>query len=361
VSSGADKLPGILHLIPTLEGGGAERQLVMLATEQKRRGWDVHIALRRGGVHEKQVRNVGIPVHFLGDFKGFHPMLLVRISALLRRLKPQIVQTWLPQMDIAGGTMAVLCSASREAYRALETVTCIRRILARFANAVVANSPEGAKYWRCVVRVDRVVTILNAVDTSTVLAAAPMTFETAPDSGKTLLFVGRLAMQKAPDLLIRAIRDIPPHNEIRALMIGDGPLRAAVLKSISSFNLEERVKVLPYLPNWWGLLKTCTALVSMSRFEGQPNVVLEAMAAECPLIVSDIPAHRAILDEESALIVPGEDTTAWANAIMSIVSDPERARQRAERAARRVASFTIASTADGYDRVYAKVLQRREN
>src|SRR5712675_763318 len=41
----------VLHMIPTLEGGGAERQLYLLATEQARRGLSVHVAIRRGGVH----------------------------------------------------------------------------------------------------------------------------------------------------------------------------------------------------------------------------------------------------------------------------------------------------------------------
>src|SRR5262249_21948974 len=119
--------------------------------------------------------------------------------------------------------------------------------------------------------------------------------------------------------------------------------------------------IVPYRANWWGLLKTCTALINASRFEGQPNVVLEAMAAGCPLIVSDIPEHRAILDNESALLVPPENAAALAHALVSLLSNSDAAVRRACRAYERVAGATIDCIADQYERVYASVLNEAVN
>lgn len=353
----------ILHLIPTLEGGGAERQLAMLATEQASRDWSVHVALLRGGVHEERMRNGAVAIHQLGDLRSVHPLLVSRVGALVGHIRPDVLQTWLPQMDLVGGVVALFKRvpwvlserASKEAYQRRPALAWMRTRLARYAKAVVANSVDGAKYWnRMLPKVESVATVANAVDVAAIRLAAPMACEATGEGATTFLFVGRLVHQKAPEILIQAVRHLPEH--VRALLIGDGLLRQQVYASITAYGLENRVSIKSYHSDWWGFLKTASALVSPSRFEGQPNVVLEAMAAGCPLIVSDIPAHRAILDEGSALIVPRDNPAALANAILSLVADPEAARRRAERASERMAGFTIQAAADAYERVYSKVV-----
>jgi glycosyltransferase involved in cell wall biosynthesis len=354
----------ILHLIPTLEGGGAERQLTILAAEQARRGLGVHVALRRGGVHEERMRGSGVVIHSLGDFRGVHPLLIARADALVRRIKPDILQTWLPQMDLLGGVVALWNAVPwllsernvKESYHRILPLAWVRSRLARYAKGVVANSAEGAEYWIGTLPAPMHVTrIDNAVDVAAI-CGAPISCQPSGNTGHILLFVGRLLEEKGPHLLIQALRHLAERSDVRALFVGDGPLRQEICASITAHDLENRVSMLPYQPDWWGLLKTATALVSPSRFEGQPNVVLEAMAAGCPLIVSDIPSHRAILDTRSALFVPLNNPTALADAIVSLLSDPEAARQRAERASERVTGFTIKSAADAYDRLYGRVL-----
>jgi len=70
----------ILHAIPTLGGGGAERQLCMLASEQARRGACVHVAIRRGGVHEPVLKKCGVHIHELGDARSINPRLLLALT-----------------------------------------------------------------------------------------------------------------------------------------------------------------------------------------------------------------------------------------------------------------------------------------
>jgi glycosyltransferase involved in cell wall biosynthesis len=360
----------ILHLIPTLEGGGTERQLSMLATEQAKRGWCVNVGIRRGGVYEKSLRDSGVMVYLLGDHKGINPKLLVRISALVKHCKPDIIQTWLPQMDIVGGIVALWNSvpwiASERANgfysQDFKFQFWVRRCLVSFASGVVANSANGAAYWREMLPAGVLVfQVANAVDVANIRNAVSVSSKASNsnDGLRDILVVGRLSPEKSFGTIIQAVYLVPEKHDIRVSIVGDGPLREVIEVSIREAGLNERISVYPFRPDWWGLLNNASALVSMSRFEGHPNVLLETMAAGCPLIVSDIPAHREFLDEKSAIMVAQDNPAMLAEAIISILSDPVSARQRAERASISVAGSKIQLTADAYEIIYEKVISGR--
>ena len=137
-------------------------------------------------------------------------------------------------------------------------------------------------------------------------------------------------------------------------------MREEIATSITEAGLDDRIFLLSRLQSWWGMLQGASALVSMSRFEGQPNVVLEAMAAGCPLIVSDISAHREFLDDESAILIPPDYPDVLAKAITSLLSDPVSAGQRAKHAFGFVEGLTIKRAADAHESVYKKVASGRE-
>jgi glycosyltransferase involved in cell wall biosynthesis len=356
----------VLHLIPTLEGGGAERQLFMLATEQARRGLDVHVAMRRGGVHLQAMKDCGVHLHELGDFRSVNPQLFLAIRRVLKSIKPSIVQTWLPQMDMLGGFAALQNGAawiisertSREYYAEIPLVARLRLRLGRFSSAVVANSEDGRGYWRDAAgRGVMTATIRNALDFERIQAAPPVS--TAVFSGPLLLVVGRFTREKALEVIIRAIGNFAGRGSINVTMIGEGAERAAIEREIEAASLSVRVTILPYQPDWWGWLKTADGLISMSRFEGNPNVVLEAMAGGCPVVLSDMPAHREIADASSALFVPVDNIPALSAAIGELVADREVALRRAEAASARVSSMTIEAMADAYEAVYNSVLKRK--
>lgn len=329
----------ILHVIASLEGGGAERQLALLASEQVRRGWRVELALRRGGVYET-VLDPGVTIHRLGDHAGADPRLLARLLHLVRAVRPDVVQTWLPQMDVLGGAAAlahrtpwVMTERSVAAAYPTGWATTVRAWIGQRADAVVANSCAGASLWR------RAVVIPNAIE----LAIGE------PRDDAKLVFAGRLVADKAPELLIDALVRVP---RVRVVMFGEGPLRARLQAEIDRHGLD--VTLAGFRSDWTLQLATATALINPSRVEGEPNVVLEAMAAGCPVIASDIPAHRELLADDRGILVAVDDPAALAAAITAVLADP-RARDRAHHARDHVRDRTIAVTADRYEQVYTRV------
>jgi glycosyltransferase involved in cell wall biosynthesis len=100
-------------------------------------------------------------------------------------------------------------------------------------------------------------------------------------------------------------------------------------------------------------MKGATVFVLPSTFEGCPNVVLEAMACGVPLVVSDIPAHRALVDEASASLFDPASSAALASAIEAILDAPATAGTRAEVAKRRIEGWMPDTSARRYSDLYS--------
>jgi glycosyltransferase involved in cell wall biosynthesis len=345
----------VLHLIPSLEGGGAERQIAYLARGLADRGGDVHVGILRGGPNLERLHRAGATVHWIRSGGNYDPFLLPRTVRLIRCVNPDVVQTWLTQMDVVGGAAALIArkpwivsERSSGAHYPRDARHALRRWIGRHADAVIANSKGGLDFWTQSDAAKFVVP--NALPLEEI-AAAPRE-ELDAGTAKVILFAGRLGEEKNPLTLIDALAEVMRGRDAIALLAGVGPLEGAVRARMEERGITDRVRILGFTDRLWGLMKRADVVVSVSLFEGHPNVVLEAAAAECPLVISDIAAHRAVLAEEAAAFVPPSDAHAIAAAIGKVLDDPAAARARACRARDTVASFSIFSAAENYLRVY---------
>jgi glycosyltransferase involved in cell wall biosynthesis len=106
----------------------------------------------------------------------------------------------------------------------------------------------------------------------------------------------------------------------------------------------------------WAIMKKSAALVSPSAYEGCPNTVMEAMACGCPLVISDIPSHREMVDEKCALFVERSNVGQTAGAIIQVIDDAESSKKRALLAKQKTLLWSIAEMARNYERVYKRCL-----
>ena len=157
-----------------------------------------------------------------------------------------------------------------------------------------------------------------------------------------LLFAGRYCAQKNVLSLLDALfLVLSERPAAMAVFVGSGPLESELVDQVKRHHMEDRVKILGYTEQLWGWMKRARAFVSVSLFEGSPNVVGEAAAAGCPLVLSDIAEHRALVGDNSADSVPCHAPAEIARGILDVLRNPEEANGKAELAYARVSGFTL--------------------
>jgi glycosyltransferase involved in cell wall biosynthesis len=350
-----------------MEGGGAERQLAYLAGALRDLGWDVHVAVTRRGPNWRRLEASGAVIHELTMRGPYDWRAIGAMRRMVNEVKPDIIQVWLPQMEVLGGLAAlasrtpwVLSERSSEMNYPPTAKNLLRRWVGRFATAVVSNSAGGDRYWatRAGSRVRRYV-IPNAIPISEIDATPPASDAEAgtPGDRPLVLFAGRFGAEKNIHVLLQAFDRVLTRHEVQVLCCGEGVLRDDVEAWASRARAAgHHAVVTGYAANLWGIMKRAEVLVSPSLYEGSPNVALEAMACRVPLVVSDIPPHRELLDEASALLVPPRSVEALAMAIDAVLQDPNAAAHRAQVARERTGRYSLSAVARQYDDVYRQIL-----
>lgn len=179
-----------------------------------------------------------------------------------------------------------------------------------------------------------------------------------------LFFVGRVTVQKGVDVLLKALADAA----VRALdwhldLAGDGPQLEEYKAQAADLGITERITFHGWLTREQvrPLFDTADVLVLPSRYEGMPIVVLEAMGCGLPVIATDIPGTRELIQEgETGHLVPVEDAAALAKALARLLSDPgarlaigARARAEAE------AKWSWAARARELEELSLKAIEER--
>jgi glycosyltransferase involved in cell wall biosynthesis len=155
-----------------------------------------------------------------------------------------------------------------------------------------------------------------------------------------LLFVGRLSVQKDLPTLIDALSHVvrqTPNVELH--IVGDGPERARLQRMVSERHLSDRVTFRGWVnkDRIAECYQNADAFVLPSRYEGMPNVVLEAMACGLPIVATDIAGCEELVQENvNGYLVPVGDSDALAARLTALVSDPAL-RQRMGSASRHAA------------------------
>jgi glycosyltransferase involved in cell wall biosynthesis len=358
----------ILHILPHLANGGAERQMFYLTQELIHLGHKVDIAYLYEGKKDLYPKFVENANYYQIKCKGnYDPLILLQLIRLIKSRKPDIVQTWIRQMDILGGLAAIFTQtnwlirepSSSKAYPP-NWKHLLRIRMAKLSRMIVANSKEGLNYWKPFYPHKKMRFVPNGVPLQSIEGFSINANNTHVFQIKNfVLYAGRIEKLKNIDVLIRAIYKLNQKQELNLIICGDGSQKQLLEKLIYDLNLNNNVFMTGAVSpeNVWFFMKRAKAFVLLSAYEGCPNVLLEAMVCQCPLIVSDIPAHRAFLNENNSLWVNQITPEFVADKILDLVTKQNDANNRAKIARQLVEKWSLQKMARKYEQLYQWIIQ----
>ena len=354
-------------VIPTMDRGGAEKQLCLLAENLPRDRFDVHVfLLTRDGPRSQRLRDAGIPVTVIGKRFKADPTALLRLRRELKRLKPDIVHTWLFAANSFGRAAAKMAGvkriiASERCVDPWKTTAhfMIDRHQAKYTEAITTNS-VGIRDFYAANGIDpnlfRV--IANGIEPRDVddisRVEAFERLEVPPDR-KLILAVGRLWPQKRyRDLIWAAELVCSMRQDTTLVIIGDGPQRGELLRHRDAVTTPKHVRFVGSRNDVPQLLPHADVFWIGSEYEGQSNSVIEAMQAGVPVVASNIPGNvDLVLHDQTGRLATLGDRADFASQTNDFFENPEVAKQLAATARHRIATeFTVQSMTDKHAELY---------
>ncbi|HZN56271.1 MAG TPA: glycosyltransferase [Candidatus Polarisedimenticolaceae bacterium] len=338
------------------EGGGAERQIIELATHLDRTRFEpIVVALvpasarsRHGGAYFQRLKDAGIEVVTLERSSRAGPLQLVRLARLLRARRPDIVHSFLFSENwrarvAAWGAPGVRSISSERSVNSWKRFHhhALERILAARTARIVVNAEAIRRFLveQGGLPPGKIEVIPNGVDTDRFAPPGDRDARRATRGWRPGTFavghVGTFVAHKGQQEVLRAAAAaaaaIP---ELKVVLMGDGPDRERLARLASDLGLDGRVEMPGFVREVGDALGSFDTYVHFSKErEGCSNAILEAMACGLPVIATDVGGNRElVVDGTTGILVPEEDVEAVTRGLMRLAGDPAL-RERLGRAA----------------------------
>jgi glycosyltransferase involved in cell wall biosynthesis len=365
----------ILHIMPQIGTGGAERQLYELIVHSNpdqmqhevlyysdSRDEECYKLYDRAGIKYTRVpRGKYHPLKFLRDF-----------ADQIRRRNPDVVHCWLVSGNfwgrlaaiLAGGKCIVISWRNCDLWRSFGMWICERITAGRIhhlANSRACGNYIAKKLW---ISSARFTVIYNGlqIEKFNIPSQRKELFShlSIPDNFKIITMVGRLMEQKNYPMLIQVAQKTKQMGlTLHYIVAGTGVLLDNLLEMARQLEVDDRVHFIGVRNDIPQILASSDIFLFTTNFEGFPNALLEAMAAKLPLVTTQfIGVDELVQDGRNGIIVPMDDADAAAAALRYYVDNPQKAKEYGKNAFRSVESaFSMGKMVEETEKFYRKKLE----
>jgi glycosyltransferase involved in cell wall biosynthesis len=367
--------PRILYLIDkAVDSGGAERFAVGLAT---------HLPAERFEVWVCSTRTVEPAVEAAFDAAGVHQLHLgrtgkadlhrfARLARLMRRERFDILHSHMFGSNLWGSLFGrahrvpvIIAHEHNWSFSGERVRVWIdRRVIGRFATRFIAVSNAQRELMTSVegIPADRIVVLPTAYIPSRESSETDIRSELGLPSRTPIVGTAAiLRTEKALEVLIEAqlevIRRVP---EAHLVIAGEGGREPALRARAVELGIADRVHLIGRRFDVDALLRSFDVGAMSSDWEGMPLFVFECMAARTPLVATEVGGLPEVVDSgRTGLLVQHRDPSALADAIVGLLSDPDRRERLANAAAQHLDEFTIDAVSHRFAELYEQLLGER--
>lgn len=379
--------PLIAHVLNRLDVGGLETVVVELINATQGHGLrHAVVCLTEYSDFRYRIRVAGVTCYALGKRPGKDLPIYWRLWRLLRRLKPDLVQTYnigtidaaIPAL-LAGVRTIVHAERGRSADDPMGVqvrYNRLRRLLSPVTDHYIVVSDDLRRWLVDVVGIPRrkVSRIYNGVDLSRYTFANPSTRNSrqalpasfAADASTVFITVGRLDPVKDHAGLIRAFAlAVASRGQegatLRLVIVGDGAEDGVLRKLAEETGASDQILFTGKRDDVTELLMSADVFVSSSVAEGISNAILEAMACARPVIATEVGGNpELVVHEQTGLLVSARCPAALAKAMCRYAAEPQLALQHGlDGRARAAARFRMDRMVDTYLQTYCALMGKR--
>lgn len=357
----------ILHIITSLNIGGAEKLMVDLLPRLKHRGADVELLLFVGNrtMFYDQLEREGIKItSFACKGSVYNPLHLVRLSQFLKNNHFDVVHTHNTAPQLFATIVSMLSPLSlvttehstsnhRREWKWYRSVD--RWMYSRYSKVIcISDATENniREYLGCDKSDDKYLTVYNGVDVDRYAQAQPL--QDYYTTKKVITMVAGFRYQKDQDTLIRTMQHLS-YEDYELWLVGDGERREELEALAQSLGVNDQVKFWGIRGDVPSLLKSSDVVVMSSHIEGFGLAAVEGMSVGKPFIASDVDGLNDVTRGAGLLFRQGDDKQL-AEMIQCLMSDSEYYNQIATRCMNRARQYDISRMADGYIGVYKELL-----
>jgi glycosyltransferase involved in cell wall biosynthesis len=359
----------ICWIIPTLDEGGAEKQLCLLAQAIDRNRFEpLVITLSRSGPRKVALDNAGVPVIEINKRGKLDLFAWFRLTKAIQNFSPDIVHTWVFAANSYGRAAALRCKVpivfgGERCVDPWKTLfhNVIDRYLAKRTHGIITNSQGVVDFYaQRGIDPQKIFVIPNGIGPSDAPAISRLEacnrMGVAPD--RFLIgTVGRLWMQKGhKDMIWAGEMARVLQEKTNLVIVGDGPerehlehyrdqVRASSVRFLG--HRSDATQLIPHFDLYW----------NASHYEGQSNSILEAMLAKVPVIASDIAGNRDLVQhDQTGLLFPVSDVGSLMKLTARLIESKAWRERLAHNAFDRITNeFSIAKMVARHEELYSHV------
>ena len=370
--SAAQPPVAVAHVVQNLAIGGLERVVVNLASHAHRDRYRPFIVcLGPGGPLVEQARAAGVEVFVLAKKRGFTPGTVATLARRFRQQEARVVHCH-NAAPLVYGALAGRIARARVVYTAHGMKTSaasqpVRMDRLGLVDAFVTVSDDARQIAIRKGGADdaRVRTILNGVDTRAYRRGDASQRERVRTSfgfdANAFVFaiVARLSPAKDHATLFRAFAALAAVNpSVRLVVVGDGEMHEVLAGLLHELRMQDRIVLAGAREDVADLVAAFDCFVLSSYTEGLAMTLLEAMAAELPVVATRVGGNaEVVVDGETGLLVPARNSEGLRDAMQWMAGHPAEARAMGVRGRERAAStFSIEAMVNAYEGTYDRVL-----